>query len=208
MSRGKLVAFEGIDNSGKDSAMLYFKRTLNNMGYRTTIIPSVTDTQLGRLIRMITTYRAQMRPNNDQLVPMFIADFYNKLEMIEEALVNYDIVLCSRWYTTTLAYCDRTTDMVAIEQLIHTDIKPDVLFYLQISIKTSLSGNTNSRENIKPNDIYTNKMYLTKAKETYDNILNDKYNTVIIDGELSKDTVYKRIETTLKEKGIINGKRK
>lgn len=202
MAKGKLIVFEGIDNCGKDTIISHINYCLKTKGMLVKVIPSVTDTQLGRLIRMITTNRSEMRPNNHQLVPMFIADFYSKLDIIEEYISMGYVVLCNRWYTTTLAYCDPSTSHLAIRNLIRTDIKPDILFYLDITVKESLLRNSTAK---KTADVYSNKPMLEQAKEVYDKVLTeDEFNTVSIDANLPLKLVMNYVKRTLEDEGVVD----
>lgn len=199
MAKGKLIVFEGIDNCGKDTLISHLNYCFKTKGMLVKVIPSVTDTQLGRLIRMITTNRSEMRANNYQLVPMFIADFYSKLDIIEEHLNMGYTVLCNRWFTTTLAYCDSTTSQLAIRNLIKTDIKPDLLFYMDITVDESLLRNDKAN---KTKDVYSNRVMLEQAKEVYDKVLTDEFNTVKINAVLPLKLVMREIKTILEEEGI------
>lgn len=190
MSNGKLIVFEGIDNSGKDTALVFLKNAFINSGRLVTVIPSVTSTPIGREIRLTSTGKTDRPVNPHQLIVLFIADFYNKLAMIEDALSQGHIVLCSRWYTTTLAYSQADSSITAIERMIVTDIKPDILFYMDISVEESVKRA--KRDKHKPKDIYTTLPYLKRAKMLYDIVLEDnKFNTVKVDAVLSRQTVTK-----------------
>lgn len=199
MAKGKLIVFEGIDNCGKDTLITHLNHCFKSKGMSVKVIPSVSDTQLGRLIRMITTNRSEMRANNYQLVPMFIADFYNKLNIIEEHLNIGYIVLCNRWFTTTLAYCDPSTSHIAIRNLIKTDIKPDILFYLDITAKESITRDENAN---KVKDVYSNIPTLERAKSVYDSILTEEFNTVKIDAGYPINLVISEVKGILEEEGI------
>lgn len=199
MAKGKLIVFEGIDNCGKDTIISHINYCFKTKGMLVKVIPSVTDTQLGRLIRMITTNRSDMRANNYQLVPMFIADFYSKLDMIEEHLNMGYTVLCNRWFTTTLAYCESSISHLAIRNLIKTDIKPDILFYLDITVKESLLRNEQAK---KTADVYSNRIMLEQAKEVYDKVLTEEFNTIRIDAVLPLKLVMREVKTILEEEGI------
>lgn len=199
MAKGKLIVFEGIDNCGKDTLISHLNYCFKTKGMLVKVIPSVTDTQLGRLIRMISTNRSDMRANNYQLVPMFIADFYSKLDMIEEHLSMGYTVLCNRWFTTTLAYCESSISHLAIRNLIKTDIKPDILFYLDITVDESLLRNAQAK---KTADVYSNRIMLEQAKEVYDKVLTEEFNTIRIDAVLPLKMVMREVKTILEEEGV------
>ena len=192
MPSGKLIAFEGIDNSGKDTALVFLKNIFLNSGKLVTVIPSVTSTPIGREIRLMSTGNTPRAVNPHQLIALFIADFYNKLAMIEDALLEGRVVLCSRWYTSTLAYSQSDSDINAIEKMIVTDIKPDILFYMDISVEESL--HRAKRDRYKPVDMYSTSTYLNRAKSIYDMVLTkEKFNTAKVDASLSIQTVTKYV---------------
>lgn len=207
MKSGKLIVFEGIDNCGKDSAILSLQYCLRD-NHNVKAIPSITNTKLGRLIRQTLIGQSDMRPNNAQLVPMFIADYYNKVNEIEEWKSQGYIVLCNRWYTTIMAYCDLSTSHMSIKNLIKTDIVPDILFYMDITVKESIRRGKIAR---KPKDVYDNEFTLKMAKEAYDEIFTkdeerggELYNTRIINGMVTRAKIMDNIRVILKDRGIVN----
>lgn len=205
--KGKLIVFEGIDNCGKDTCILGLKHAFSRSYKDILIVPSVTTTAIGKEIRLLTKYKNNISFNPDQLIPLYIADFYNKLEIVKDGLDQGYVVLCNRWYTSILAYSHRDESLDAIKTLIVTDIIPDKLYYLNIDVDKAICRIPRSN---KQHDVYTNKSYLTRAKSIYDKVLDKNLNTVEINANLTKVTMLYHITQDLlnddKDYGLLESK--
>lgn len=177
MRMGKIIAFEGIDNCGKDTLMHKLRIKLSKT-YKITTIPSVTTTEVGKLVRI---YSRLGTPNKDQLVMLYMADFYNKLELIKDAQFENDLIFCSRWFSSTMAYCGDTTKQCSIMNLLKDTLRPDITLYIKISVEESLKRQKSA---FKVTDIYSNKKVLEEAALRYEDIFKDEFfNAVTLDGE-------------------------
>lgn len=195
--KGKLVVFEGIDNCGKDTILYAVKCKLGHK-YRYTIVPSVTPTETGRLIRLAST----LNENKDILVPLFVADFYNKIDMIKEALSIGHLVFCNRWITSTMAYCNSTRQALSIPNFVGETIKPDLTIYLKITAEESVRRQKGTP---KTSDIYSVPDVLKNAIVRYETFLTkEEFNAVTIDAMEPKNIVVENVLSILQEKGITN----
>lgn len=101
--RGRLIAFEGIDGTGKSTQIRLLAATLEQQGYRVEITREPTDGEYGRRIRALFTSRARVTPAEE--LELFMADRRQHVrEVIEPALRAGRIVLTDRYYLSTAAY--------------------------------------------------------------------------------------------------------
>jgi dTMP kinase len=101
--RGLLIAFEGIDGTGKSSQIRLLAATLAGLGHQVVITREPTDGRYGRRIRALFTSRDRISPAEE--LELFMADRREHvLEVIEPALRAGRIVLTDRYYLSTVAY--------------------------------------------------------------------------------------------------------
>lgn len=101
--RGLLIAFEGIDGTGKSSQLRMLADTLAQLGQEVVITREPTDGPYGRKIRSLFTSRAGITPAEE--LELFMADRREHVrEVIEPGLQAGRIVLTDRYYLSTAAY--------------------------------------------------------------------------------------------------------
>lgn len=101
--RGLLIAFEGIDGTGKSSQLQMLAATLAQRGRQVVITREPTDGPYGRKIRSLFTSRSRITPAEE--LELFMADRRQHVrEVIEPALAAGKIVLTDRYYLSTAAY--------------------------------------------------------------------------------------------------------
>lgn len=195
----KVIAFEGIDNCGKDTQVNRVTRWLERYtkNYNIVRIPSITDTNIG----MVITRNKKLMTNPNQMIAMFIADFYNKLNIIANGSSN-TIFVVNRWYYSTLAYSLDDSLYLPIKYLCgNTEIKPDIIFYLDIPIDVAL---TRQGKTSKGSDRYTNEPTLKYAQKVYDMLCLDKSNRMVrLDGTKTPKQTTDNIIKYLKQNNII-----
>ena len=100
--RGKFVVFEGIDGSGKSSAIAAAQSYLENRGVPSILTRQPGGTSLGEDLRTLIKER-DMSPISEAL--LFAACFEESLRtLISPSLDNGTWVLCDRFFLSTLAY--------------------------------------------------------------------------------------------------------
>lgn len=196
----KLIVLEGLDNCGKDTQIGRLARwiTRYGKGLKVVTIPSITDTNLG----IVLARNKKHYTNPNQMIAMFIADYYNKIKTIEDNSDHSTIFIANRWYYSTLAYSKDDSLYLHIKYLCgNTDIKPDVVFYLDITVEESLKRQSNTS---KGKDQYTNKETLKYAQKVYDMLLTDQTNKFVrVDGTASIKQITDGIIDYLKDINII-----
>lgn len=142
---GYFITFEGAEGSGKTTQMMLLATALRAVGYTVTVTREPGGTQIGNAIRGIL-----LNPANKDMVPRAEAMLFNAARaqlvdtVIAPALGEGHIVLCDRYFHSTLAYQGYASgmNMAELNILIAFAIDgytPDLTLYLDIPPKLGLS---------------------------------------------------------------------
>ena len=140
-----LITFEGIEGSGKSTQANLLKDFLSDKGYTVTVTREPGWGQLGTLIRTIILEERDL-----VLAPMaelflFCADRVQHVkDFIEPRLKNVEIVICGRFYDSTIVYqgYGRKLDMRLVNKVAKAsalDISPELTFLLNLPVREGLS---------------------------------------------------------------------
>ena len=205
--RGKFIAFEGIDGSGKSTQirLLREKMKAEGMGCYTTMEP--TDSPIGSLIHQIMTGR--VKTDNRAIAALFAADRLDHLlkdvngivQKIDEGVT----VLTDRYYFSSYAYhsVDMPMDWVikANEQS-SLILKPTVNIFIDISPDVALAR---IAENRFERELYEEKSRLLQVREKYLEAferLKDEECVLTVDGNRTEqeiaDEIWEKITAYLK----------
>ena len=103
MKQGLLIAFEGIDGTGKSTQLQLLAAFLRERGCRVITTREPTDSSFGRRIRELYMDRGSCTPEEE--LKLFIQDRrLHVRELIEPQLAEGSIVLTDRYYFSTAAY--------------------------------------------------------------------------------------------------------
>jgi dTMP kinase len=103
MRNGLLIAFEGIDGTGKSTQLQLSASFLLDLGCRVITTREPTDSSYGRRIRELYVDRGQCTLQEE--LDLFIQDRRQHVrELIEPQLTAGSIVLTDRYYFSTAAY--------------------------------------------------------------------------------------------------------
>lgn len=100
---GLLIAFEGIDGTGKSTQIALLAEYLTAQGLEVLTTREPTDGSYGRKIRSLFTRRHHLTP--DEELELFMKDRREHVqELISPALASDKVVLTDRYYFSTAAY--------------------------------------------------------------------------------------------------------
>ncbi len=103
MKDGLLIAFEGIDGTGKSTQLQLLAAFLQDMGCRVVTTREPTDSSYGRRIRELYVDRGSCTLEEE--LDLFIQDRrLHVQELIEPQLAEGSVVLTDRYYFSTAAY--------------------------------------------------------------------------------------------------------
>ena len=103
MSAGFLIAFEGIDGTGKSTQIRMLADRLSAQGFDVVTTREPTDGPYGKKIRSLFASRDQLTPAEE--LSLFMADRRQHVkDLIRPALERGCVVLTDRYYFSTAAY--------------------------------------------------------------------------------------------------------
>lgn len=145
---GKLIAVEGLDGSGKSTQIYLVKRWLELEGYRVFF----TEWNSSVLVKKSTTKgkkRQLLTPTTFSLI--HATDFADRYErQILPLLRAGYIVLADRYVFTAFARdAVRGVDRDWVQKLYSFAVHPDITFYFQASLETSLNRILEGRPTLK-----------------------------------------------------------
>lgn len=162
------IVFEGIDGAGKSTQIQLLKEWLEANGLEVEALVEPTDSEIGKLIRKIlqrsdaTTDRVQKT-----LGLLFAAD---RMLIMDKLSDDKKVILSDRSFISSLAYQEPADWIVELNKYAK---KPDLVLFLDLDVKTSVSRTTGEDE-------FENEEFLTQVKTNYLEIIDD-FNHVIID---------------------------
>ncbi len=170
--KGRFIALEGIDGSGKTIQTQRVVEALKNKGYDAIGMKEPTDLVIGKFIKQeVLSGKISIPPVAIQY--LFSADRSMHQVEIEELLKKGKIIVSDRYFWSAVCYGIADLDQVAdyyitVLSLLspyNRFLKPDITYFLDIPIKTALKRIGNSS---KHNEIYDNEKKLVKIKKAYD----------------------------------------
>jgi len=103
VKRGVLIAFEGIDGTGKSTQIELLAARLRELGLAVVVTREPTDGPHGRRIREMFLQRASLSPAEE--LRLFVEDRREHVaQLIAPALAAGKVVLTDRYYFSTVAY--------------------------------------------------------------------------------------------------------
>jgi dTMP kinase len=136
--KGLFIVFEGIDGSGKSTQANLLYRKLTRDGYSCIVTEEPGGTHEGKKIRdLLLNPGFHISPKTELF--LFLADRAQHVSsVIQPALEEAKIVICSRYFFSTLVYqgiARKTAEfdfLKAINLFAVSNIVPDVVFYLDV----------------------------------------------------------------------------
>ncbi|MBT8496082.1 MAG: dTMP kinase [Deltaproteobacteria bacterium] len=133
MSRGRLVAVEGIDGSGTTTLVASLRQRLAGAGHEVHTTREPSDGPVGRLLREMLAGRHQP-VDNTTLGLLFAADRADHVQReVEPALAVGKLVLSDRWYHSSLAYQGEGEARAWVRELNRHAPAPDLTLFVEVS---------------------------------------------------------------------------
>ena len=166
---GKFIVFEGLDGSGKSTQIRCLEQRLRDMGRRVDVTAEPTVSALGGLVRdALSGFTPR---SGGEIAALFMADRVahnvNPVNGIGKLLSEGCVVLCDRYYYSSLAYQGTVTDP---EWVFHINIdcpeirKPDLCVFLDLDDEECLRRMERGRSY---REIYENENSLLAVRRRY-----------------------------------------
>lgn len=141
---GFFITFEGTEGSGKSTQIPLLANRLRSLGHKVRTLREPGGTPIGEEIRHTLKHSGQNREmrNETELLLMNASRAQLVREVIRPALAANEIVLCDRFYDSTVAYqgYGRQLDLQSVRQMIDFAVgptRPDLTLLLVVSQQMS-----------------------------------------------------------------------
>lgn len=193
MQKKLFVVFDGIDGNGKTTQIKLFKEYLEKQGFSVFLISQPYEGESGKKIANLLRRKEAVRIKKEKWLELFKFDTKEVIKKIKTALDEEKIVICDRYYYSTLAYHleEEQWQDYASQFLI-----PDIIFIIDTPVNVALKRVKEKYKATKEKRSYFEKpQILRKTRKKFlllPNYLKD--NLKIIDGNRSIQTVAKDIK--------------
>lgn len=201
---GKLIAFEGVDASGKTTQAEALVKNLKSQGYKVIYTKEPTDGEIGKLIRQILNYEIKVPAISLQY--LFCADRAVHQNIIVDLLKRNYIVITDRYFWSAVAYgisdmngsSDFYLTAFSILSFYNQFISPDYTLFLDVETDEAARRIAKSH---KHKEIYDRKEKLVKIDAAYKNLIKRfKNEFTIIDANRQASEVSKELLEVVKKK--------
>lgn len=203
VNKGKFIAFEGIDGSGKSTQIRLLNERMKKEGIHCYTTMEPTDSPIGSLIHQIMTGR--IKTDNKVIAGLFVADrldhLLNDINGIVNKINDGTTVITDRYYFSSYAYhsVDMPMDWVikANEQSSNI-LRPTVTIFIDISADTAIERIAKNRQH---QELFEKKSRLVQVREKYFEAfekLKDEERVVVVDGSRSEQEIAEDIWDKIK----------
>ncbi|MCH8288474.1 MAG: dTMP kinase [Candidatus Marinimicrobia bacterium] len=209
---GIFVTFEGIDGSGKSTQANSLLRRIQENGYNAVLFREPGGTRISEQIRQIllSTKHSEMAVITEVML-YSAARAQLTEEMIVPGLKENDIVVCDRYFDSTIAYqgYGRGISLEFIDALIKEAAKrvwPDITFLVDVDVELAekRSGTIGRLDRIEMETVEFKDTVIRGFREIAS---NDRDRIVVLDGsqevESLTDIAWERIESLLRQRELL-----
>ncbi len=203
VKKGKFIAFEGIDGSGKSTQIHLLSNKLRDMGVYCYTTMEPTDSPIGSLIHQIMTGR--IKTDNKVIAGLFVADrldhLLNEVNGILPKILEGTTVITDRYYFSSYAYhsVDMPMDWVIQANTQSKEIlQPTVTIFIDVNPDTAIERIAKNRFH---QELFEKKSRLIKVREKYLEAfekLKEEENYIIIDGNRPPHEIEEQIWNDVK----------
>ena len=181
--RGVLIAFEGLDQSGKQTQAERLKAAVEGRGRRAVLLDfPAYETHIGKEIGAGLQGGREYGPDTMQL--LYVANRYEKKPQIEELIAAGTVVICDRYLASSVAYGEaQGLDGAWLREIQKYLPPPDLTILLDIAPETAAGRKTSNRDKYE-RDL----ALLARVRASYHKQAADG-GWLRLDGERSKEVV-------------------
>jgi dTMP kinase len=186
-----LIAFEGLDQSGKETQAKLLRARLEAAGHRVESLTFPDDaTPLGKDIRAALAGARDHDPDVMQL--LYIANRHERRADIVRWLAEGAVVLCDRYLASSIAYgAAQGVDAQWLTDVQRLLPQPDLTLLLDIAPETAVTRKRANRDRFE-----SDLTLLARVRDTYRRLAAQP-SWCLIDGEQTRDAVAVAINETV-----------
>jgi len=204
--KGKMVVFEGIDGAGTEtqSKLLVSHLQRKKIPAERIFYPDYEGI-FGKLIDQFLHKKKELSAEMQFL--LYAGDMVKDREKIEAWLEEGKIVVCDRYFNSTITYQGLRGFDVKKAQRFADDFgirKPDLVILLKIGPKESARRKMKEKGRLDRNEEdmhFLEKVNRSYEKKAMDNVFGQWF---IIDGERPKEEIFREVLSVLKSSGTVS----
>jgi dTMP kinase len=187
-----LIAFEGLDQSGKETQARHLRARIEQEGRKVHPLSFPDyDTPVGREIARALAGERDFTPDVMQL--LYVANRCEYRPKLEMWLAGGGVVVCDRYRASSVAYGEaQGLDPAWLEEIQRLLPPPTVTVLLDIAPETAVQRKATGRDRYE-RDL----SLLSRVRESYRRQAAANPDWVLIDGELGKDEVRAAVEAAV-----------
>jgi len=193
---GIFIVFEGLDGSGQSTQAELLRHYFEDNKDLVILTKEPTeDSKSGRMIRKVLRKEKKIEP--DELQKLFVQDRKEHLNnLIIPNLKNGKFVISDRYFLSTCAFGGINLDMEWLIELNNEFILPNITFLLNVDPRICIERIDKRGKRF---EFFEEEKKLTKVRENYFKLAKRFPNIYIINGEFSKEAVFKEILNKFKK---------
>ena len=198
MEKGKFIALEGIDGSGKSTQIGHLVARIAGLGLPCRATREPSDGPVGGLIRQTMTGRTRADPR--VIAALFAADridhLVNDVDGVEKQVNQGITVVTDRYYFSSYAYQSEDVGMdwvIGANALSAGILRPTVTVFLDVPVETVLARIRKGRSHV---ELFETEERLRRTRELYFQAferLGDVETVAVVDGSGSPEDVAERV---------------
>ena len=180
---GMLIAFEGLDQSGKETQAQQLRERLREAGHKVRLL-SFPDygTSIGEEIAR--ALQGEREYGADVMQLLFVANRHERREAILEWIAGGLILLCDRYRASSIAYGEaQGLDAAWLEDIQRFLPPADLTIYVDIAPETAAKRKAHDRDRYERDLALLGRVRASYLRQS------EQANWVRIDGERSKDEI-------------------
>jgi len=199
---GFFITFEGIDGSGKTTQLKLTEKYLKNLKYEVLSLREPGSTPLSeRIRRILLDKKMNINPVSELL--LYVSARAELVEqVIAPALGEGKIVLCDRFYDSTVAYqgYGRKLDIDWVRQVNRAAVgeyTPDLTFLVDITYRKSLERRKQQSDRLEAES----KAFFSRVRKGFLEIASrEKRRVIILDGKKSPEKIFEEVKECLRKR--------
>lgn len=181
------IVLEGIDGAGKTTQAFLLEKWLKKKGKKVFVTREPTDGLIGGIIRAAITKKLKISQKTLQL--LFAADRSEHVKEIVSNLKKGKIVICDRYFFSSIAYGMLELDKKWLMNLNSTFPKPSLIILLDVPAIIALR-----RLGVRFSKTYFEKVdVLSKVRQHFLALRNNFKNYYVVDASKPIEEVHKKI---------------
>ncbi|MBK6784439.1 MAG: dTMP kinase [Saprospiraceae bacterium] len=198
----KLIAFEGIDGSGKSTRIKKLAEKIKGNGEDVYTTFEPTDNYIGKLIRDVFSYRYEA--SQETIAGLFVADRLDHLLHPEHGMLKMletKHVLTDRYYFSSYAYHGVHVDMTWVMEANRMAVskgKADLHIFIDVNPEICLKRIHNNRTHIEMYETLDNLIRVRNQYLLAFDQMKDRENIMMVDGNRSEDEIAEEIWSLFK----------